>query len=241
MKFYHVSQDIHHDGVFTPRIPSRDSRMDGEDIENERICVSRTLAGCFSAFPGGGSRLDELNEKQRGYYKVFEIDTEKLGIADEHILSSEMLFESGKVEDACFTDECWIMIPFTISSDDCYMIYLSDWEEEPKDLIPHDIMLIADKEYDGDYSAAYMDIKGDFPSTVNIVTNLSYKKGSFSQGESFEHNYLDYFELEIVNELLSKQGIQLEEDDFCFKVSGNANTSLLIQELAVAHHASIFE
>ena len=42
-----------------------------------------------------------------------------------------------------------------------------------------------------------------------------------------------------MNDILSKQGIRLEEHGFGFKVLSNENSSLLIQELAVAHHASI--
>lgn len=236
MKLYHVSTDIHHDGVFQPRIPSETIRMKGEESETPRICVALTLEGCFSAIPSGGSRLDILNESQKGYYKVFEIDTEKLGISEDDILNSDFLYESGKVEDAYITDEYWITKEFSVPPEDGYVMLLQDWEEDVDDLIPYHVMKTGDEEYDGDYCQAYCIImKTDFVPCVNTISNLNFITGTIEDNESLELPHLETFDLEFINERLSHSDIELVEDSLeQFIVKGNG---LTIEVLANTHLA----
>lgn len=238
MKLYHLSTDIHHDGVFEPRIPSKDVRMKEEESETPRICVALTLEGCFSAIPSGGSRLDSLNESQKGYYKVFEIDTEKLGISDSDILNSDFLYESGKVEDAYITDEHWITTGFAVPAEDSYVILLQDWEEEVHDLIPYHVMKAGDDEYDGDYCEAYCDImESDHVPCVNAISSLDFKTGSFENSQKIELPHLDEFDLEFMNERFVHSDIELEMVDDLFGECVVKGNGLTVENLAITHLA----
>lgn len=239
MKLYHLSTDIQHDGIFEPRIPSNAVRMKGEDSDTPRVCVGLTLEGCFSAIPGGGSRLDILNESQKGYYKVFEIDTEKLGISDESILTSDFLYQSGKVEDAYITDEHWITTGFTVPEEDAYVILLKNWDEDVNDLIPHHIMEASEsEEYDGDYFQAYYNImETDHIPCINTVQNLTFMKGTFEDGQNVELEHLDEDDLFFLNDRLEHLSVNLEpvEDGWAeYVVKGKA---LTVEDLAITHFA----
>lgn len=238
MKLYHLSTDIHHNGVFEPRIPSKDVRMKGEESETPRICVALTLEGCFSAIPSGGSRLDSLNESQKGYYKVFEIDTEKLGISDSDILNSDFLYESGKVEDAYITDEHWITTGFAVPTEDSYVILLQDWEEEVHDLIPYHVMKAGDDEYDGDYCEAYCDImESDHVPCVNAISSLDFKTGALEDNQEIELPHLDEFDLEFMNERFAHSDIELEMVDDLFGECVVKGNGLTVENLAITHLA----
>lgn len=91
MILYHVSTALDKDGHFYPRQPRAIMENEVEGID--RICVSPSIASCFSAIPCGGSRLDELNLERAGMYKVFRIDTGKLNIPESAILTNTELFE----------------------------------------------------------------------------------------------------------------------------------------------------
>ncbi len=102
MNLYHISINLSHDGTFVPAIP--ESRMQEEEDEIKRICVSTTIEGCFSALPSGGSRINDLAEKTGGVFRVFHIDTEACGIPDEAILSDNYLYEEGLVPDIGYSN-----------------------------------------------------------------------------------------------------------------------------------------
>lgn len=184
MIFYHVSTDIEQDGHFYPRIP--ENIMDGEISDVNRVCVAPTIADCLSAIPVGGSRLDMLNIEQHGFYKIFRIDTEKLGISDEHILTWEYLFENEMVPDAEWTEEHWITTDFDVPEEDTFMIHLKDWKEESNDIIPKRIYVIADKEYEGDYCDAYYNVFNKMVPCMSVIKDIQYQQEPYQQGDTLQ-------------------------------------------------------
>lgn len=209
MIFYHVSTDIEKNGRFYPRHPSH--TMTDELFDMPRICVAPSIADCFSAIPRGGSRLDELNLEQGGLYKVFRIDTEKLGIPDSAIIGWKELFQKAWVPDAEWTEEHWITEAFTVPEEDCFMIHLTNWEEEPCDLIPHRIYELANAQYEGDYFRAYSDSEQELVPCMHAIKDVQYEQVSYKEGDSFDFFVEDDEALERVLNL-SKEvyGIELE-------------------------------
>lgn len=183
MIFYHVSTNIEKDGHFYPRRPSM--TMTNELFDTPRICVAPRIADCFSAIPQGGSRLDELNLEQGGLYKVFRIDTEKLGIPDSAIIGWKELFQKAWVPDAEWTEEHWITEAFTVPEEDCFMIHLTNWEEDSCDLIPHRIYELAEEKYDGDYLKAYMESEQELVPCMSAITDIEYVEDAYTEGDSF--------------------------------------------------------
>lgn len=126
-KLYHVSLDLNQTGVFTPRVP--DSRMKDEDSETPRFCVSDTLEGCLTASAFGSHYLDENLDENNGLLKVFVIDTEKMGLTSEDVVSPEELYESGKVADANLTREHWILKELLISEEDQMIVKTTGFDD----------------------------------------------------------------------------------------------------------------
>jgi hypothetical protein len=224
--FYHVSTDVHHSGVFEPRIPEC-RHKDQEDSTTPRISVAPTIEDCFTAIPNGGSHLEELNMEQRGYYLVFRIDTEKLGISEEHIISSDFLFQNDLVRDAEITNEHWITTPFVVPEEDRFMIKLISWEEVAHDVIPYKIYQIAEKKYDGDYAEAYMDIYQEHvPCSVGIV-DLQYIHEEVKKGEEISIYFEEEVEKELVVSYLNKHfDVEITEeymDELTFVMKEDAN------------------
>ena len=48
-KLYHLSETNHNGKIFKPRVPSEDSRMDGEDTVHKRICVAGSIVKALTA------------------------------------------------------------------------------------------------------------------------------------------------------------------------------------------------
>lgn len=222
--FYHVSTDIFHDGVFTPRIPYY-RHKDHEDASIERVCVSDSIENCLTAIPGGGSNLDILNIEQRGYFLVFRIDTEKLGITDKDIITNQELFEKDLVRDAEATNEVWITTPFVVPESDRFLIKLITWEEEAFDLYPYAIQQLAYQEYEGDFEKAYQEVYKDFvPFCTKIVcakyVHESVKKGSIVpfyfeselEMEELKTDLLKRDDIEIVKEFMDEIEILCKKD-----------------------------
>lgn len=184
MILYHVSTDINMDGHFYPRIPH--SIMAGEFESIYRICVAPSIADCFSAIPNGGSRLDELNEEQDGLYKVFRIDTEKIGIPDTHILTWQHLFEEDMVPDAEWTEEHWITTDFTVPEEDVFMIHLKNWNEKSCDIIPKRIYTIAEEDYEGDYFEAYADVMDEAVPCMSAIKDVLYQQEPYKKGDTID-------------------------------------------------------
>lgn len=235
--FYHVSTDLKHNGVFQPRVPSS-RHQDAEDDKTPRVSVGLTIDDCFTAIPGGGGRLDELNVERRGYYLVYKIDTEKLGIKSEHIVSSDELYEKDLVRDANFTNEHWITVPFTVPKEDAFMIRLFEWQEDPEDVIPHSLMQIAEEKYEGDYLEAYQEEIGGFVPCSIRVYDLEYVEEQVKEGEEITI-YYDFEEekeavLLFIQENLDADVTDVSMDEITFTVNQNVNVKPLFM-----HHANV--
>lgn len=170
--FYCVSKDLLKDGYFYPRIPkNRDWR---EDASVTRICVSKHLDGCFTSMPGGNLNISNLNHETHGIFKVFRIDTEKLGISPENIIDTDVLYQTNKVQDAYWTDECWILEPFTVPDEDISLINLHHWETDEVENVPYDVRELAD-ELDGDIEEACIQLYAiDDMEYISTVENVQY-------------------------------------------------------------------
>lgn len=189
--FYHISQGLFHDGKFYPRIPM--DRTEGEDEITKRVSVAPTIKDCLSAIPGGGMKLDETITEIRGYFKVFKINTEKLGISKEHIVDGEYLFQTGKVPDAYHTNEHWITKEFEVPKEDTFIIKIDSYFEEVHDLIPHEIYELAEEKYEGDYIEAYFDVHEKRPSCITCITEINYYTNFLKEGQKIEI-MLDYWD-----------------------------------------------
>lgn len=235
--FYHVSTDLSHDGVFVPRIP-QNRHQQAEDATIPRISVAPTLEHCLTAIPGRGINLDELNIENRGYYLVFRIDTEKLGISDNNIVTWKTLFEKDWVRDAEITEEHWTTVPFTVPQEDRFLIKLISWEETCADVIPYFIYQIADEKYDGNYLEAYMEELGEaVPSTI-VIEDAIYVHEQVKEGDEVAlyfdtedekkallHYLSEHYQVESLNEMI---------DEIVFRMKTESNLRNLF-----LHHAQI--
>lgn len=179
--FYHVSTDIAHTGIFTPRIPN--DRYPDEDATTPRVSVSPSIADALTAIPHGGSQLSELLEHLHGYIKVFKIDTDKLGIHSSDIIGAQDLYNDGRVPDAENTNEIWITVPFVVVPADQEIIIISDWDEESYDVIPAHIYTKADVTHEGDYLACYMDEYGKNVPCCIRISNLTYQSTKLTKND----------------------------------------------------------
>ncbi|MDF9547866.1 hypothetical protein P5798_30130, partial [Bacillus cereus] len=136
----------------------------------------------LSAIPNGGAHLEELNIEQRGYYKVFKIDTEKLGIEDSAIVSSDVLYQEDLVRDAEVTNEHWILKGFQVAKEDSYIIKLIAWEESSKDIVPEFIYRMAEEQFGGDYVKAYTDHFNDYMPCSTFIVDAGYVKEFVNAG-----------------------------------------------------------
>lgn len=196
--FCHVSTNLNFNGEFYPRIP--DCREEGEDTKINRICVSKTLEGAFTAIPSGGSRLDYYLE-QEYIFKIFLIDIEKLNISKEDMVTSEELYEMELVNDAVITGEYWIKKGFTVPEEDSFIIKLTDWHEENENLIPHHIEVLAESEYDGDIYEAFEEFYGH-PNVpcLSAIVNLEFISENCEVGEYFfiEKDSIEDYQLDLL-------------------------------------------
>lgn len=231
--FYHVSTSISHNGIFTPRVPF--SRRCDEDNVTKRISVSTSLEKCLTGIPSGGSKLDELNIVRRGYYTVFKINTDKLNIPNEQIITSEKLFKENLVPDADFTDEHWITCSFTVGLEDTKLIKLNDWDEESIDDIPYHIYELAETEkYNGNYIEAYMDVYDkNVPCAVEII-NANYTSQLAKKGETINLMAYDDEEIaelkKIINDIYHIEP-QIIPGEIYFELSKNCD----LKELFLQH------
>ena len=94
MIFYHVSKDPHiSETVVYPRIPTY--RMEGEDQEIPRICVSPSILGCLSA-------VDQLEVNDVVYIYTCEstdfCQPSGQQVADQHLTGEMWITEAVKIE-----------------------------------------------------------------------------------------------------------------------------------------------
>lgn len=111
MILYHVSTDLDHDGLFTPRIPSDIEDGDGEDNTIKRVCFSSSIEGCLGSMPDGGRGLRKYIKKRKSnrFVKVFILCVENF---TGTVLSPSSV--SNFVEDAYIHQEYWVLHPVRI-------------------------------------------------------------------------------------------------------------------------------
>lgn len=105
LMFYHVSMDTSDIvDVFTPRIPTEQSRIEGEDRTVPRICVAKTIEDCLTGFPEGGYKLEGNCPMLIRVYEFEEDD-----IVKENVVKAAELFLANIVPDAWITGEHWVI------------------------------------------------------------------------------------------------------------------------------------
>lgn len=126
MILYHITQDLSHDGYFYPNIPS--AILLNENQSSNRVCASRTLEGCLGSIPGGGENLEETMAEKGDIFKIFRIDTNKLGI--NLTLNDQELLDRLYVFDSLESGEHWILEPFLVPDEDISYIRLEGYDGE---------------------------------------------------------------------------------------------------------------
>lgn len=180
--FYHVTNNMKHSGVFTPKVPksiySAQNKDTGitEDDQTKRVCVSTSIEGCLTSMPNAGFQLEEFLKETNGRLKIFKIDTQKIGITEKDIVNSEALYKSEKVPDAELTDEHWITTSFEVNEEDSFVIENLQWEEEDDEVIPYKIYKLAEEQYEGDYFKAYFETYQTKIDPIILIEGLTYDK-----------------------------------------------------------------
>lgn len=181
--FFHVSSNLDHNGIFYPKIPEKTFSSQSnntdlvEDSTTPRICVSTSIEGCFTSMPSGGLLFENLLEECDSTFKVFKIDSEKLGIKDSSIVSSDKLYTMNLVPDAEITDEHWITSPFTVPEEDTQIIKITSYSEDTEDIIPHHIYELSETSaYNGDYFKAYMDYYDSKIDAMILIEDIEYEE-----------------------------------------------------------------
>ncbi|MDF2881308.1 MAG: hypothetical protein K0R54_1865 [Clostridiaceae bacterium] len=232
--FYHISTELNHNGQFEPRIPEH-RHKDAENIEIKRVCVAPSLEDCLTAIPNGGMRLESYDIDRRGYFLVITIDTDKLGISSQSIITSEELYEKDYVRDANITNEHWITCSFTVSQEDMFIIKLNGWQEQVYDVLPHCIYAIADEKYEGDYFEAYEEEYDKGVPCCTAIEDLDYTCENVNAGEEVNLRYYDDFEQEDILDLLKNYPVETMEvsiDGVLFKVKSSCN----LKDLFLSHY-----
>lgn len=197
--FYHLSTLLTNKGNFVPRVP--DNRIFGvEESTIKRVCVSKTIEGCFTAL-GNGDNAYVANFVRRGYYILFRIDTKKLGIERRHVISSRQIYRNGWVPDADVTKEHWITVPFQVPKEDITFIQIRSFKQVQTMAYPYEAVELAKKQYNGDVKSAYKQLySGSLPCVMETVS-LDYQTSKgiageerfmFVEGEKEEKEVLDF-------------------------------------------------
>lgn len=235
--YYHVSTQLTHSGFFKPKIPEH-RHKESEDSKTARVCVAPTIEDCLTAIPMGGVMLAELCAEMRNYFLVFRIDTEKLKINNSDIVSSEELFKKDMVRDAEMTNEHWITVPFTVSEEDRFFILVSNWKEEPYDVIPFSVYKIADEKFKGNYFEAYEAIYNNFIPSSTQIQNLEYVSEKVNKGNTvcLYYDYNDNEKSLIIN-YIKKHNLPLalnfeSMDELVFTIKEDTN----LRDLFLYHY-----
>ena len=106
MKLFHMSLEV--DEIieeFVPRVP--EMRLNSEDGETKRVCVSKSIKGGLSGIPNIVSRLEEqFDEDNNPRVRVYEFEYDE---TSENFIDSDTLYEKDLVMDSLETEECWIL------------------------------------------------------------------------------------------------------------------------------------
>ncbi|WP_442637997.1 hypothetical protein [Rossellomorea marisflavi] len=167
---YHVSLDTS-DIVeeFTPRIPSEQSRIEGEDRTIPRICVANTIEDCLTGFPEGGYKLEGNCPMLIRVYEFDENEIEK-----ENIVRAQELFIKDIVPDAWVTGEHWV-INQSIKPKNHYVIQVKEVEIQDAPFITR--KMFEEAIVEGNSLQDLMDLLENRSSAmVARVEKLRYKK-----------------------------------------------------------------
>lgn len=207
--FYHLSTEVTMNGYFMPRVPT--NHLKGyEESTIKRICVSPTVEGCFTAIGNGNSAYD-ANFMRRGYYLLFRIDTEKLGIEKKHIITNRKIYRNGWVPDANVTKECWITKEFQVPKEDTLFIQIRSFEQVQVTAYPYQSLKTAVMHFNGDVPAAHKSLYGNSTPVVMETISLDYqtskglageKRFLFVQGEEEEQKVISFLKEEYKVEIL---------------------------------------
>src|SRR5574343_76225 len=143
MKLYHISRSTEITEMFIPRLP--ELSISNEEIQTiNRVSVSKTIKGCFSAVYFGCRELkysrwvnnlyDDTPKGQDNKYlypfKLYVFDTDYINLKD--IVSSKEIVRYG-VMDALLTDEYWILN--NIVPKEVYNYYVTSFKGELKEMV----------------------------------------------------------------------------------------------------------
>lgn len=200
---------------FIPRIP--ENRMFDEDEETERICLAKTIEGCFSA----SSELEDLYSRHtlcpNEVFRLYIFDENE--IEEGNLTDSYELWKNKLVPDANITGEVWI---------------------ENQSLIPKEVKYISIHSLD--YKRAvqpsfdeWVEYEDKFQISQNFqdVKDITLDKFAELTGERAIATKAVYFNVEIEfyeeNELLFSQ-IYERKEHFMFKDYKNTETIISLSE-----------
>lgn len=174
MIYYHVSLDIEENiSLFKPIIPDITYQLENKSIS--RICLSDSIAGCLTAVPWGGRKLENtscfFHELTDGeillIFKVYEFESEK--ISSQNIISTNELLEKGYVLDACASNEIWVvnqnLVPTT-----SYNVLLKRYNENNADIYSHEFYLLSDEEH------ALIDFDDYMIGCATVIEDIEYEQ-----------------------------------------------------------------
>lgn len=222
-KYCHISTRLDFNGEFVKRVPT--TRTAGENNTIERVCVASTIEGALTAIPNGGMRLDTYKDVEY-IFKLCIIDTEKLGITDEDIIKSDMLYETGMVPDAHLTEESWITKSFKINEEDMFIIKLNSWEEESHDLFSYDIQVAAETEYDDDIYEAFNDLVGGNIPCITGITELDFISENLVKGQSFNFDERSLRDYQLEKLTSNLQNIDVRNNYGEIEIEANKDTNV---------------
>lgn len=170
--FIHVSLEVGGSNFFYPCVP--ESRSSKEDDFVKRICVARNLEGALTAIPGGSSSLGSSLADYSNVLKVYGISCEKLGITPADIVSDVTLYEKDMVEDAYWTEECWITKSFVVPQEDVYYVTIGCWGEAESDQVPSVVRYLAEEKYEGNLYDAWDELYCGLMPSIQVIENVRF-------------------------------------------------------------------
>lgn len=235
MKLYHVSTDLKFKEYFLPRIPS--SRAQNEDHTIPRICFATSIEGCLMSMPDGGTRFEETYINQKGLFRVYELDLDKVNLTN--FKTSEELWKAGLVDDADDCGEYWIMSPVYFNRSSSYIIHIDSWGTYLDDIIPYDVYVEGEKTYAGNYCAAYEAIRGKkIPSNVFFEDIVYNKLSKEEEIEARIKHQLD-FKMQNVSEITSPEKMEFPFAGECLCVYSN-NVLIGLVDYYIFSHDTLF-
>ncbi|WPQ59794.1 hypothetical protein [Paenibacillus polymyxa] len=221
--YFHLSTLLSHEGAFVPRVP--ENQIHGiKESTIKRVCVSKTIEGCFTAI-GNGQNPHDANFVRRGYYVLFKIDTEKLGIEKRHIVSSRQIYRNGWVPDADVTKEHWITKSFQVPKEEMSYIQIQSFKQVQTMAYPYEVVNLARNGDQGNVESIYKKRYSNPLPCVRETVSLNYQTSKgltgkerfmFVQGEEEKETVIDFltknYKVELLDRCKDKIHFRLLED-----------------------------